>query len=282
MCAALFHLPCIQAWIRDGVAPPSLLSPELFPAQQRKWHWCAALFAMNHTLETSDMTVANTRMHDPRHLTTAAPSVAASIMSMRPRPSMFAFAAKKRVSSAFILSLREAESLTAVPDPRFDPWITPHSCGTPCGRKLKSNCGHTCSMLCHPGLCPPCPRQVSGRCPCGRTAAAHRCGQPAPTCGAVCNRMLSCGLHKCQARCHQGAIYLFFFTCSSVCSLLGKLTQSGECTPCELQVARSCVCGAEKKTLACGNEVSENTSCWCMLLESKSVLASGSHSLFLI
>eukprot|EP00048_Salpingoeca_helianthica_P008215 m.120068 g.120068 ORF g.120068 m.120068 type:complete len:802 (-) comp14545_c0_seq3:58-2463(-) len=178
-CAALFHLPCIQAWIRDGVAPPSLLSTELFPSQQRKWHCpkCRCEYNVNE-----------------------APS------------KYLCFCGK-------------------LENPPFDPWLAPHSCGSPCGRKLKSNCGHACSMLCHPGACPPCPRQIEGRCPCGRIAAARRCGQPAPTCGSVCARTLACGSHKCQARCHEG-----------------------ECSPCELQATRSCLCGAQRKSLPCGNK----------------------------
>ena len=38
-------------------------------------------------------------------------------------------------------------------DPQFDPWLVPHSCGQVCGRQLKPECGHSCLLLCHPGLC---------------------------------------------------------------------------------------------------------------------------------
>ena len=36
-CYRLFHLRCIQQWAVDGVKQPSILSPELFPNQQRLW-----------------------------------------------------------------------------------------------------------------------------------------------------------------------------------------------------------------------------------------------------
>jgi hypothetical protein len=36
-------------------------------------------------------------------------------------------------------------------DPTFNPWIAPHSCGDPCGRPLRPQCGHMCVLLCHPG-----------------------------------------------------------------------------------------------------------------------------------
>ena len=45
-------------------------------------------------------------------------------------------------------------------DPPVDPWLAPHTCGDICGKELASGCGHTCVLLCHPGPCPPCPRQV--------------------------------------------------------------------------------------------------------------------------
>lgn len=36
-------------------------------------------------------------------------------------------------------------------DPKFDPWLFPHSCGQTCEKLLKPECGHACLMLCHPG-----------------------------------------------------------------------------------------------------------------------------------
>jgi hypothetical protein len=36
-------------------------------------------------------------------------------------------------------------------NPKFDPWLVPHSCGQTCGRNLQPKCGHTCLLLCHPG-----------------------------------------------------------------------------------------------------------------------------------
>ncbi len=50
-----------------------------------------------------------------------------------------------------------------VVDPGFDPWLLPHTCGATCDRQLQPPCGHDCVLLCHPGPCPPCPRQVAFR-----------------------------------------------------------------------------------------------------------------------
>ena len=36
-------------------------------------------------------------------------------------------------------------------EPKFDPWLSPHSCGEKCGKALESGCKHKCILLCHPG-----------------------------------------------------------------------------------------------------------------------------------
>ncbi|KAJ6375923.1 hypothetical protein OIU77_000816 [Salix suchowensis] len=52
-------------------------------------------------------------------------------------------------------------------DPPSDLYLTPHSCGEPCGKQLekevpgadgskKDLCPHNCVLQCHPGPCPPC------------------------------------------------------------------------------------------------------------------------------
>lgn len=93
-----------------------------------------------------------------------------------------------------------------VADPEFDPWGIPHSCGDPCGRPLKPECGHRCLILCHPGPCPPCPKTVpSARCHCGKAApSTRRCFDRNWSCGQPCGRTLNCGQHPCPNPCHEG------------------------------------------------------------------------------
>lgn len=98
-------------------------------------------------------------------------------------------------------------------------------CGEVCGASL--GCGkHTCQRVCHVGKCGPCsgtlPRRYTAshvmsqqaathrrmyfvlRCPCGRTEAVVDCSLPTPTCGAICDKELACGRHKCFDACHTG------------------------------------------------------------------------------
>lgn len=69
------------------------------------------------------------------------------------------------------------------PDPEFDPWIAPHTCGEVCGKGLAGSCGHSCLLLCHPGPCPPCPLVVDAVCSCGKSRRRRRCGQQRFQCG---------------------------------------------------------------------------------------------------
>lgn len=86
------------------------------------------------------------------------------------------------------------------------------SCGTTCNAWL--DCGkHRCEAPCHGGNCAPCeraPERVKW-CPCGstmltelQTQPRESCLDPIPTCARTCGRLLACGLHKCERKCHTG------------------------------------------------------------------------------
>ncbi|KXJ15805.1 NF-X1-type zinc finger protein NFXL1 [Exaiptasia diaphana] len=176
-------------------------------------------------------------------------------------------------------------------DPKFDPWIVPHSCGQTCGRELKPSCGHECLLLCHPELSLPCTEDV-------------------PTCGDTCNKKLECGRHNCTQRCHVGpcgACRQFInkrcrcgkyekhvqccneYLCESKCTNMRQCHRhqckrkccdnkcppceqicgrslncknhkcnspchEGLCYPCPLTVNVSCFCGKTVVTLPCGRE----------------------------
>ncbi|XP_065844834.1 NF-X1-type zinc finger protein NFXL1-like [Oscarella lobularis] len=116
-------------------------------------------------------------------------------------------------------------------DPKFDPWLVPHSCGQTCGRLLQPECGHSCSILCHPGPCPPCPLTVRVSCCCGRSdSAVRRCSAPYWSCGKRCEKKLQCDRHVCQKPCH-----------------------GGDCPPCSKTSQRSCRCGNESEIRPCAS-----------------------------
>ncbi|XAR71928.1 hypothetical protein NMG60_11018385 [Bertholletia excelsa] len=102
-------------------------------------------------------------------------------------------------------------------------------CGAPCERLL--GCGkHFCSRGCHSGECGDCPLQGKRTCPCGkREYGGMACDVQVPVCGATCNKMLSCGFHRCPERCHRGP-------CIETCRIV---------------VTKSCRCRSLKKEVPC-------------------------------
>ncbi|MQL88742.1 hypothetical protein Taro_021316 [Colocasia esculenta] len=102
-------------------------------------------------------------------------------------------------------------------------------CERPCDRML--SCGkHTCTRGCHAGPCGDCPLQGKRTCPCGKKEYKRvSCDSIVPTCGSTCEKMLSCNIHRCPERCHQG-------TCVETCRNV---------------LVKFCRCGSLKKEVPC-------------------------------
>ncbi|KAF9968163.1 FKBP12-associated protein, partial [Mortierella alpina] len=78
-------------------------------------------------------------------------------------------------------------------------------------------CGkHTCTSVCHAGLCPPCEEKQEQKCYCGKHERMARCGDGEMKttlingevltgyyeCAEICSRPLACGHHQCTKKCH--------------------------------------------------------------------------------
>ncbi|XP_004308935.1 PREDICTED: NF-X1-type zinc finger protein NFXL2 isoform X2 [Fragaria vesca subsp. vesca] len=112
-------------------------------------------------------------------------------------------------------------------------------CEEECEKML--GCGqHKCSKGCHSGECGPCPFQGKRTCPCGkRVHEGLSCKDAVPLCGATCDKMLSCGYHRCPERCHRGQC---LETCRSV-------------------VTKWCRCGSLKKEVPCHQDLTCERKC---------------------
>lgn len=99
-------------------------------------------------------------------------------------------------------------------------------CDSICNKLL--NCGlHKCTANCHVESCLPCTESIIQECYCGRTGRKVPCnkehiGKTTFICENNCEKMLPCGIHKCQKQCHHEP-----------------------CTPCETDVnlIKYCYCG---------------------------------------
>ena len=84
-------------------------------------------------------------------------------------------------------------------------------------------CGrHGCTRGCHSGSCGECLLQGKRTCPCGkRHYEGVSCDVVVPTCGSSCDKLLSCKIHRCSERCHQGA-------CLEICrNVISKFCRCG-------------------------------------------------------
>ncbi|KAJ7970248.1 NF-X1-type zinc finger protein NFXL1 [Quillaja saponaria] len=131
-------------------------------------------------------------------------------------------------------------------DPPSDLYLTPHSCGEPCGKSLERElsvaggskedlCPHVCVLQCHPGPCPPCKAFAPPRlCPCGKKTITTRCSdrQSVLTCSQFCDKLLECQRHRCMRICHVD-----------------------HCDPCQVQINASCFCNKTVEVVLCGDMV---------------------------
>lgn len=98
-------------------------------------------------------------------------------------------------------------------------------CTDKCDRLLQ--CGkHICEVICHSGDCKPCQIDIEQNCYSHETKQLIKCSSEPNaanySCGKPCNKVLKCGNHLCENKCHDG-----------------------ECTPCSLMPSKltSCPCG---------------------------------------
>ncbi|KAL1535523.1 NF-X1-type zinc finger protein nfxl2 [Salvia divinorum] len=112
-------------------------------------------------------------------------------------------------------------------------------CNGECKKML--SCGrHVCEKGCHEGECGDCPFQGKRSCPCGkRVYEGMACDVSLPLCGSTCNKLLSCGFHRCPERCHHGP-------CVENCRMI---------------VTKPCRCGSFKKQVPCYQELTCERKC---------------------
>ncbi|CAG8623772.1 8831_t:CDS:10, partial [Acaulospora morrowiae] len=114
-------------------------------------------------------------------------------------------------------------------------YFTPHSCGEVCGRKR--DCPHDCTQLCHPG---PCDRNCYAmgpvqNCFCGRQKLQLLCintDYSGRSCGSTCEKLLECGKHYCEQKCHDGV-----------------------CSKCDVIELQKCYCGRSEREIKCGERM---------------------------
>ncbi|GJV41574.1 NF-X1-type zinc finger protein NFXL1 [Tanacetum coccineum] len=170
-------------------------------------------------------------------------------------------------------------------DPPSDPYLTPHSCGEPCGKALDKDlaanasydddegdhCRHRCVVQCHPGPCPPCKAFAPPKmCPCGKKTITIRCSDQSQksllTCGQRCGKPLNCQRHCCYKTCHVGPCDSCDVEINASCFCKKKMDEVVVCGDVAVKGHVNVVkdglfsCNSEcGKTLGCGNHVCKET-----------------------
>lgn len=161
------------------------------------------------------------------------------------------------------------------------------SCNDTCGRTL--TCGrHACNEICHEEKCKPCLVTSIQDCFCGKETLTVACGA-LPVCENKCNKILSCGKHFCEKKCHPGGCsecqlspllvthcpcgknsldMILLYPRSSCCDpipscygVCGKILECGhkcsvachigQCPPCKSTQAVSCRCTRTTQEVLC-------------------------------
>ncbi|OWR43279.1 putative shuttle craft [Danaus plexippus plexippus] len=124
----------------------------------------------------------------------------------------------------------------------------------PACQNVNQDIPHPCTLLCHPGPCPPCQATISKQCGCGAETRSVLCSSKLPqVCGRVCNKKLECGVHSCTKQCHEE-----------------------QCDPCEEIVTQVCHCPAAKsRSVACTSHTDRTS--WSCGEQCGRVLSCGAH-----
>lgn len=128
---------------------------------------------------------------------------------------LLCYCGNSRLNSMRCKDIKVPKPLKYSVNSRGDRWIGSFKCNAT--RTIKYSCGyHSFQEPCiaPPSLnkkraCPYSPKKMK-TCPCGRTklnnlsVKRESCKDPVPTCDSICNKLLSCGKHRCEFQCHEG------------------------------------------------------------------------------
>ncbi|CAK8683714.1 NF-X1-type zinc finger protein NFXL1-like [Clavelina lepadiformis] len=223
-CFAIFHLKCIKQWVLQGVAQATLLSDEYFPNKDLPWYcpkcrneypkskcpdgyYCFCGAEKNPSpdpwlLPHSCGNTCNKLLKNP-------PCGHHCLLLCHPGPC-------PPCPQTVQLRCHCGKQKPASRRCGSGKW----SCGKICGKLLSCN-KHKCESVCHSDECTPCTQTSIQDCTCGAEKQTRPCSEPHWNCGKVCDKLLSCGFHKCEKSCHA----------------------PGQCYECPRSGVRACPCG---------------------------------------
>jgi transcriptional repressor NF-X1 len=135
------------------------------------------------------------------------------------------------------------------------------TCKKPCARMHA--CDHEATHMCHnKDACPPCTTLTEKMCAGGHKTITMPCYTKATTCDSMCGKILPCGQHQCQRKCHDGYCTKNSEKCKQLCQTLRNncwhmcrlvCHASKDCpkTNCMEKLTVTCKCGKIKQQKPC-------------------------------
>lgn len=149
-CYNVFHLKCIQQWARKSSVNPTETASNTNPSTSTN------LGNFNPSIGTSSSSGQCSRKNEAEWRCPTCQDIQRSFPEY-----YYCFCGKNK-------------------EPESSNYRVPHSCGGPCSRNLNQfnpkldneeyfDCKHRCTLMCHPGKCPPCASKVERSCACKKT-----------------------------------------------------------------------------------------------------------------
>ncbi|XP_052793796.1 NF-X1-type zinc finger protein NFXL1-like isoform X2 [Mya arenaria] len=206
-CCAIFHIQCIQKWVKDGVyhqiykSEDDNLRPESIP-----WHCPKCRLEYDQRRCPTRYLCYCGKVEEPQFDPWLVPHSCGATCGRPLKPDcghtcllLCHPGACPPCPKTVRVGCHCGKAAPQVRRCSARPW----SCTGVCGRRL--TCGqHTCQQTCHSGECSPCPMTSSQRCQCGKSSSVRPCASPDWQCDQVCGKRLSCGNHVCESVCHRG------------------------------------------------------------------------------
>ncbi|KAG0214770.1 FKBP12-associated protein [Mortierella sp. GBA30] len=203
VCWAAFHLDCLSTWAKKS-SEATEQDGDVLDVRTRKYLFQKSTVAF--VARSATPTSTGTSLPIPAESCVAAQGIVPILATFLVTP--------VHVLHVVVLVLSSLAIVLRCVDTDFT-FQTGRSCDQVCGELL--GCGkHTCTSVCHAGLCPPCEETQEQRCYCGKHERNARCGDGEPRttliggeeqtghyeCTETCNRPLACGHHECTKKCH--------------------------------------------------------------------------------
>ncbi|XP_060580770.1 NF-X1-type zinc finger protein NFXL1-like [Ruditapes philippinarum] len=206
-CYAIFHIQCIQKWVKDGVyqqiykSDDDNVRPEDIP-----WHCPKCRLEYNQRERPTRYWCYCGKVEDPQFDPWLVPHSCGQTCARKLKPDcghtcllLCHPGACPPCPKTLKVQCYCGNAAAQVRRCSTRAW----ACGGVCGKQLSCK-QHTCQQACHPGECAPCPKTSKQECECGKTTAVRPCASPQWKCDKPCNKRLSCGNHLCEIICHRG------------------------------------------------------------------------------